>query len=121
MNQSLNLKENRLGQNLDDNAEETASILNFPLPKDLQNAIDKINNLDINKLNQSMNKLDNIDVDNLNTTIAKVNAMLSQQPNNNNQLPSEGFLSSLFSGNMSTLIILAVVGVVIYFMFIKDK
>jgi hypothetical protein len=71
------------------------------MPTDLQSAINKINNIDVNKLNDTLKRLD--------VALAK----LSQQES------SSSGLSSLFGGGMSNIVILAIVGVIIYFLFIK--
>ena len=84
----------------------TASLI----PLDLREAIDKINSIDTARLNNAISKIESLDIDRLNNAI--------------NQLPvqkeSSGFLGML-GGNMQTWLILLIAGVVIYFMFFKDK
>lgn len=86
------------------------------IPPELREAINKINRIDTDKLDNAIDKINRIDIDKLNNIMIKIEKMLG---NGNGQTQDSGIISFL-TGN-STWIILIIAAIAVYFIFFKDK
>lgn len=91
--------------NLGEEVQEPSFISNL-LPQDLTNAIDKLNSIDTEKLNNT--------IDRINSFLDTMN--VSEKPE------QKGFMdTSIFGIPISTVLIIGGIGLAVYFFFIKDK